>query len=92
MERIEAHENRITMSVNVPEGGAPEVLAKAVQSFVVQDGDHVTVAPILPYSERSIYVEGHVIRPGKYPYRDDMSLNDVIHSYQDLLPEPADHG
>jgi protein involved in polysaccharide export with SLBB domain len=91
VERIEAHENRITMSVSVPEGGTPEVLAKAVQSFVVQDGDHVSVAPILPYSERSIYVEGHVIRPGKFSYRDNMSLNDVIHSYQDLLPEPADH-
>jgi len=91
VERIEAHENRITMSVNVPEGGTPEVLAKAIHSFVVQDGDHVSVAPILPYSERSIYVEGHVIRPGKFSYRDEMSLNDVIHSYQDLLPEPADH-
>ncbi len=91
VERIEAHENRITMSVNVPEGGTPEALAKAIQSFVVQDGDHVSVAPILPYSERSIYVEGHVIRPGKFSYRDDMSLTDVIHSYQDLLPEPADH-
>jgi len=48
------------------------------------------VAPILPYSERAIYLEGHVVRPGKYPYRDDMSLTDVVHSYQDLLPEPAE--
>jgi len=91
VERIEAHENRITMSINVPEGGTPEAMAKAIQAFVVRDGDHVSVAPILPYSERSIYVEGHVIRPGKFPYRDEMSFNDVIHSYQDLLPEPADH-
>lgn len=90
VERIEAHENRVTVSVNFPEGGGPEALRKSLASFIVQDGDHVMVAPILPYSERAIYLEGHVVRPGKYPYREEMSLTDVIHSYQDLLPEPAE--
>jgi protein involved in polysaccharide export with SLBB domain len=90
VERIEAHENRITLSVHVPEGGAEEALRASIESFKVQDGDRVIVAPILPYSDRTIYVEGHVIRPGKVAYRDNMSLNDVIRSYQDLLPEPAD--
>ncbi len=90
VERIEAHENRITLSVHVPKGGAEEALRASIESFKVQDGDHVVVAPILPYSERAIYVEGHVIRPGKVAYRDNMSLSDVIHSYQDLLPEPAE--
>ncbi len=90
VERIEAHENRVTVSVNFPEGGSPDALRKSLASFIVQDGDHVMVAPILPYSERAIYLEGHVVRPGKYPYRDEMSLTDVIHSYQDLLPEPAE--
>ncbi len=90
VERIEAHENRVTVSVNFPEGGNPESLRHSLASFVVQDGDHVMVAPILPYSERAIYLEGHVVRPGKYPYRDEMTLTDVIHSYQDLLPEPAE--
>ena len=63
-----------------------------MEAFAVQDGDHVNVAPILPYSERSVYVDGHVVRPGKYPYRDSMSLSDVIRSYQDVLPEPAAEG
>jgi protein involved in polysaccharide export with SLBB domain len=58
----------------------------------VKDGDRVHVAAILPYSERAIYVEGHVVRPGKFSYRDGMQLSDVIHSYQDLLPEPATQG
>ncbi len=91
VERIQAHENRITMSVHLPEGKSPEEMEKAIQSFPIQDGDLISVAPILPYSERSIYLEGHVIRPGKVSYRDDMTLSDVVHSYQDLLPEPADH-
>lgn len=92
VERIESHDKRVTLSVNVPPGSSSQAAWKAVEAFAVQDGDKITVAPILPYSERSIYLEGHVVRPGKYPYTDNMTLNDVIRSYQDVLPEPAEHG
>ena len=92
VERIQEHEKRITVSVNVPAGSSPDAAWKAVEAFAIQDGDKVTVAPILPYSERSIYLEGHVVRPGKYPYSDNMSLGDLLRSYQDVLPEPSDHG
>ncbi len=92
VERIEAHKNRVSLSLNVPDSGAPDALRSSLQSFLVQDGDRVMVAPILPYSEKAIYLEGHVVRPGKQAYRDGMSLIDVVHSYQDLLPEPADRG
>ena len=92
IERIEIQGHRITLNLNLPEGSTIESSRKLLDTFFVQDGDRVTVAPILPYSEKTIYVEGHVVRPGKFPYRDDMTLNDVLHSYQDLLPEPADRG
>src|SRR5579871_505906 len=92
VERIQANDQRVTVSVSVPPGSSSEAAWKAVEAFSVQDGDRVVVAPILPYSERSIYLEGHVVRPGKYPYTDNMSLSDVIRSYQDVLPEPAEHG
>ena len=29
--------------------------------------------------------------PGKYTYRDGMTINDLLKSYQDIMPEPADH-
>jgi protein involved in polysaccharide export with SLBB domain len=92
VERIQANDKRVTVNVNVPQGSSAEAAWKIVEGFSIQDGDKVMVAPILPYSERSIYLEGHVVRPGKYSYTDNMTLNDVIRSYQDLLPEPADHG
>lgn len=92
VERIQVNDKRVTVKVNVPQGSSAEAAWKAVEAFSVQDGDKVMVAPILPYSERSIYLEGHVVRPGKYSYTDNMTLNDVLRSYQDLLPEPADHG
>jgi len=92
VERIQANDKRVTVSVEVPPGSSSDTAWKAVGGFPVQDGDRVVVAPILPYSERSIYLEGHVVRPGKYSYTDNMTLNDVIRSYQDVLPEPADRG
>ena len=92
IERIATQGRRITLNLDLPEGSTAESSRKLMDAFAIQDGDRISVAPILPYSERTIYVEGHVVRPGRFPYRDDMKLNDVIRSYQDLLPEPADRG
>lgn len=64
----------------------------ALATFALEDGDRVRVATILPYSERAIYLEGHVARPGRIAYSDGMKLSDVLRSYQDMLPEPAAHG
>lgn len=92
VERIEVDGHRATLEVGVPEGSTLESAQTRMKSFAVKDGDRVVVAPILPYSEKAIYMTGHVVRPGKLPYRDGMKLSDAIRSYQDLLPEPADHG
>jgi protein involved in polysaccharide export with SLBB domain len=92
IERVGAEGHRTTLNLNLPEVSTAESSQKLMEEFAIQDGDRVSVAPILPYSERVIYVEGHVVRPGKLPYRDDMKLSDVVRSYQDLLPEPADRG
>ena len=92
IDRIQPNRQRETVSLdgNAEIGG--DTITSRIAAFKVKDGDRIHVAPILPYSERAVYVEGHVIRPGKYPYRDGMQLSDVLHSYQDLLPEPSAHG
>ncbi len=92
IERIEPNRLRETVSLESPLSGTPQSTLERIASFEVKDGDRIHVAAIPPYSERSIYLEGHVVRPGKLPYRDGMQLNDVIRSYQDLLPEPAAKG
>ncbi len=91
VERIEAHQRRTMLSAQLPEGSTQEAAAKALAGFPMQDGDQVLVAPILPYNEKAVYLSGHVFRPGKYPYRDGMSVNDLLRSYQDVMPEPADN-
>jgi len=54
----------------------------------VQDGDKIRISPILPYSDKTVYLDGHVFHPGKYAYHEGMKLTDLIHSSGDLLPEP----
>lgn len=88
VERVEAHQNRTMLSVELPDDQAGQ--AQKLASFHTQDGDSVFVFAIQPYSEKSVYLQGHVYRPGKYPYRDGMTVSDVLRSYQDVLPEPAD--
>jgi len=91
VERIEAHSKRVMLDVKLPGGGSELPLHQTVSPFWIKDGDRVSVSPILPYSDRTIYLEGHVYRPGRFAYQDGMQVTDLIHSYQDVLPEPATH-
>ena len=92
VERVEAHDKRVTIDMKLPADAARLPLQQAVGPFSVQDGDRVFVLPINPYMERTVYLEGHVYSPGSYPYRDGMTVGNLIHSYQDVLPEPATRG
>ncbi len=92
IERIDTNHHRETVTLHVAGGQSPETDSKIIAAFQVKDGDRIRVEPILPYSERAIYLEGHVLRPGRLPYTDNMHLSDVLHSYRDMLPEPAAHG
>jgi len=92
VQRIDANKERETVQVDVHGSSDPDSARIAIAAFPVYDGDRVHVSPILPYSQRDIYLQGHVMRPGSIAYRDGMHLTDVLHSYQDMLPEPADKG
>ena len=92
VERIDAHHQRQTVSVGLSAGSTAEATRAAITAFPVQDGDRVHVSAVLPYSQQVIYMEGHVARPGRTPWHDNMHLAEVLHSYRDLLPEPADRG
>ena len=91
VERIDANQQRTTVKV-APRDQTDGDMQDAIARFVVKDGDQVRVSSILPYSERVIYLEGHVARPGRLAYSDGMQLADVLHSYRDMLPEPAAKG
>jgi len=90
VERVVPHQGRVTLSVDVPLNADKETTSKRLETFLVRDGDKISIAPIPAYSNATIFVDGHVLRPGKYPYRPGLTVHDVIGSYKDLLPEPSD--
>jgi protein involved in polysaccharide export with SLBB domain len=92
IERIDANRQRETVTLSEAGNQSSQTDHDSIATFPVKDGDRIRVEPILPYSQRVIYLAGHVVRPGRVAYSDGMRLSDVLHSYQDMLPEPAVHG
>jgi protein involved in polysaccharide export with SLBB domain len=89
VERVVAHESRSMLRLDLPENNNQEAVTSALEDFKIQDGDKIRISPILAYSEQTVYLDGHVFHPGKHAYREGMRVTDLIHSYSDLLPEPA---
>ncbi len=89
VQRLVAHEKQTMLSVDIPEAENASEATKKLEAFEIQDGDRIRIFPIVPYNQDTIYVEGHIVRPGRYSFRADMRVSDVISSYKDLLPEPA---
>src|SRR6185312_563249 len=92
IERISGNHQRETITLPTASSSDQPNNQPPMATFKVNDGDRIRIEPILPYSSRVVYLAGHVVRPGRVPYADGMRLSDVLHSYQDLLPEPADRG
>ena len=92
VQRVEAHEKRTMLTLDLsPAAGDADSAKKQLEAFKISDGDEVHIFPIAPYNEEAIYIQGHVLRPGRYSYKQGMNLTDLIGSYKDLLPEPAAH-
>lgn len=89
VQRLEAHEKRTMLSLELGESSDKESLRAALAKFAVQDGDEIHIFPIAPYNSDAVYLEGHVLRPGRYSYHSGMKLSELLSSYKDLLPEPA---
>jgi len=77
------------LSFDLPEVDSDSAVTKKLEAFEIHDGDRIRVFPIAPYNQDAVYLEGHVSRPGRYSYHADMHVTDIISSYKDLLPEPA---
>jgi protein involved in polysaccharide export with SLBB domain len=91
VQRLVAHEKRTMLTLDISATSDPDSITKQLSAFKIQDGDQIHIFPIAPYNESAIYLQGHVLRPGRYSYSDDMKVTDLIRSYSDLLPEPAAH-
>ena len=88
VQRLEAHEKRTMLTLDL---SPDSTTAPQLSTFKVQDGDEIHIFPIAQYNQDTIYMQGHVLRPGRYSYREGMKLTDILQSYNDILPEPAAH-
>ncbi|MGC1619884.1 MAG: SLBB domain-containing protein [Candidatus Acidiferrum sp.] len=91
VQRVEAHEKRTMLALDLSPIEDADSAKKKLEAFKINDGDEIHIFPIAPYNEDAIYLQGHVLRPGRYSYKEGMTLSGLIGSYKDLLPEPAPH-
>lgn len=92
IERVVPNRDREEVAVEAGSNSDLEAMLSHLHATEVKDGDRIHVGTVLPYSEQVVYLQGHVARPGKFAFHDSMHISDIVHSYQDLLPEPADRG
>jgi protein involved in polysaccharide export with SLBB domain len=91
VERVQAHQQKEMLSLKLPDSKDKAALQAALAGFRPQDGDRIIIGAIAPYSNQAVYLDGHVIHPGKYSFHDGMDVSELIRSYRDLMPEPSNH-
>ncbi|HKR32170.1 MAG TPA: SLBB domain-containing protein, partial [Terriglobales bacterium] len=89
VQRLVAHQDQTMISLDISASDSEAEVTKKLDSFQVQDGDRIRIFPIAPYNQNAVYLEGHVLRPGRYSYHEKMRVTDLFSSYKDLLPEPS---
>jgi polysaccharide export outer membrane protein len=89
VQRTISHQKQTMLSLDIPASDDDSEATKKLDSFQIQDGDRIRVFPIAQGEEDAVYLDGHVVRPGRYSYHDNMRVTDLVSSYKDLLPEPA---
>jgi polysaccharide biosynthesis/export protein len=91
VQRLDAHQKRTMFSVNLDDTSDPQAVHRQLAVFTVRDGDEIHIYPIAPYNSAEVYLQGRALRPGRYAYTSGMRVADLVTSYHDLLPEPANH-
>jgi polysaccharide biosynthesis/export protein len=90
VQRLDPHEKHTMLALDLTSTTDDKEIYRQLNAFKIRGGDQVHIFPIASYNEDAIYLQGHVLRPGRYSYKSGMKLTDLI-SYSDLLPEPASH-
>ncbi|AJE03048.1 SLBB domain-containing protein [Geobacter pickeringii] len=81
VERFEGNASRIVVDYQLQGGaGGPSTQE-------IRDRDMVKVFPVNKALRQVVTLQGHVVRPGEYQFRQGMRLIDVLPDYTALLPE-----
>ncbi len=91
LDRVNQNKERITKDFQIPEnfaGLSKEEISKSDLSTEVLDGDLVKVFPVLSTVRKTVFLRGHVKRPGSYEFKEGMTFRQLVRSYDDIKPEP----
>jgi polysaccharide export outer membrane protein len=89
VQRLEAHEKRTMLSLEISPSSDAAGIEQQMAAFAIRDRDEIHVFPIATFNQDAVYLQGHVVRAGRYSFQPGMTLKDLITSYADLLPEAA---
>jgi protein involved in polysaccharide export with SLBB domain len=89
VQRLDAHEKRTMLSLDISDTADSNKIQSKLEAFQVQDRDEIHIFPIATFNQNAVYLQGHVLRAGRYAYKPGMRLTDLISSYSDLMPQPS---
>ena len=84
LQRFDAHEKRTMLSLDIRDASDTKDVATKLAAFEVQDRDEIHIFPIATFNQDAVYLQGHVLRAGRYAFKPGMRLADLITSYNDL--------
>lgn len=83
VERVRQNERRVVLNVKFePKSG------KIPDDITVEDGDLIKVFPLMSGETNSVVVTGHVFAPGKYEFKQGMTLKALLPDLSAYRPEP----
>ncbi len=91
LERVVSNKERTSKDLAIPQNFSSMDRKEAVQSPLgetIQDGDFVRVFPVLKEMTQTVFLRGHVKRPGLYEFKAGLHVKDLIPSLDSLKPEP----
>ena len=78
VERVEDNENKLlTLDLSTETG----------KKFTVQNGDIITLNEVLERQQNVVHLKGEVLKPGKYSWRPNLRISQVIPNLKILKPE-----
>lgn len=80
LDRVEQHQRKVVLDIRMEKVGG------AANPGVI-DGDVLFVDQVLDKEFEVVYLKGNVNRPGRYEYKKDMTVKDLIPSQKDLKSE-----
>jgi len=81
VERLETNLARVILEVSLDDG------LREIEGMEVRDGDIVRVLAVVPEEENAVFVEGNVQRPGKYAWKEGMTVARLIPDEKFFLKE-----